>query len=555
MVDFVYQVVVVNKGWKEKLFKEVFVWWENVLEVLFNKLEGGIMLDGKLYMYSVNDVSVGDVDGDGEYEIILKWDLFNVKDNVYDGYIGEVFIDVYKLDGIFLWCINFGKNIRVGVYYIQFMVYDLDGDGKVEIVMKIVDGIIDGKGYIIGDEYVDYRNEQGRILFGLEYLIVFKGEIGEVFMIVEYELFCGKLEDWGDGYGNCMDCFFVGIVYLDGEWLSFVMVCGYYMRVVFVVYDFRNGRFKKCWIFDFNQLGYEVYVGQGNYSLSVVDVDGDGKDEIIYGVMVVDYDGIGLYIMGFGYGDVMYVGDLDLFCKGFEVFQVYEDVLKLYGLLLCDVGIGEILWGVYVGIDVGRGMVVYIDLNYKGLFVWGIDLSGNDGMLYGFFISKGEKISDKVFVLVNFVIWWDGDLVRELFDYDWDGMVGRLKIEKWDVENCCLKMIFQLDGVLFNNGIKGNFVFQVNLFGDWWEEVIWRMEDSSVFCIYIMIYFICYCFYMFMYDLVYRFGIVWQNIVYNQLLYMGFYFGMGMKKLLKFVLYIVGSKVEVLLQEELRDKK
>lgn len=163
------------------------------------------------------------------------------------------------------------------------MVYDLDGDGKAEIAMKTADGTTDGKGHIIGDEHADYRNEQGRILSGPEYLTVFKGETGEALTTVEYEPPRGKLEDWGDGYGNRMDRFLAGIAYLDGERPSLVMARGYYTRAVLVAYDFRNGRLKKRWIFDSNQPGHEAYAGQGNHSLSVADVDGDGKDEIIYG--------------------------------------------------------------------------------------------------------------------------------------------------------------------------------------------------------------------------------------------------------------------------------
>lgn len=225
--DSVYQVAAVNKGREEKLSKKARVWQENVLEVPLAKPEGGVTPDGKPYTYSANDASVGDIDGDGEYEMILKWDPSNSKDNAHDGYTGEVLIDAYKLDGTFLWRINLGRNIRAGAHYTQFMVYDLDGDGKAEIAMKTADGTTDGKGHIIGDEQADFRNEQGRILSGPEYLTVFKGETGEALTTVEYEPPRGKLEDWGDGYGNRMDRFLAGTAYLDGERPSLVMARGY----------------------------------------------------------------------------------------------------------------------------------------------------------------------------------------------------------------------------------------------------------------------------------------------------------------------------------------
>ncbi|WP_339192128.1 rhamnogalacturonan lyase [Bacillus sp. FSL K6-1003] len=544
MADSVYQVAAVNKGREEKLSKEAPVWRENVLEVPLNKPEGGITPDGKTYTYSANDASVGDVDGDGEYEIILKWDPSNSKDNAHHGYTGDVLIDAYKLDGTFLWRINLGRNIRAGAHYTQFMVYDLDGDGKAEIAMKTADGTIDGKGNIIGEEHADFRNEQGRILSGPEYLTVFKGETGEALTTVDYEPPRGKLEDWGDGYGNRMDRFLAGIAYLDGERPSLVMARGYYTRTVLVAYDFRNGRLKKRWTFDSNQPGHEAYAGQGNHSLSVADVDGDGKDEIIYGAMAVDHEGTGLYTTELGHGDAMHVGDLDPSRKGLEVFQVHEDASKPYGLSLRDAGTGEVLWGVHAGTDVGRGMAAHIDPRYKGSLVWGIDPPGNDGMSYGLYTSKGEKINDKAPASANFAIWWDGDLVRELLDHEWNGTFGKPKIEKWDAENRCLKTIFQPEGVLSNNGTKGNPVLQANLFGDWREEVIWRTEDSSALRIYTTTHLTRHRIYTLMHDPVYRLGIAWQNTAYNQPPHTSFYLGTGMKKPPKPALYIAGNKAE-----------
>lgn len=542
--DALYQVAAVYKGRKERLSKEAPVWRENVLELPLNKPEGGVTPDGKPYTYSANDASVGDVDGDGEYEIILKWDPSNSKDNAHDGYTGDVLIDAYKLNGTFLWRINLGRNIRAGAHYTQFMVYDLDGDGKAEIAMKTADGTIDGKGNIIGEAHADFRDEQGRILSGPEYLTVFKGETGEALTTVDYEPPRGKLEDWGDGYGNRMDRFLAGIAYLDGERPSLVMARGYYTRTVLVAYDFRNGRLKKRWTFDSNQPGHEAYAGQGNHSLSVADVDGDGKDEIIYGAMAVDHDGTGLYTTELGHGDAMHVGDLDPSRKGLEVFQVHEDASKPYGLSLRDAGTGEVLWGVHAGTDVGRGMAAHIDPRYKGALVWGIDPPGNEGMSYGLYTSKGEKISDKAPASANFAIWWDGDLVRELLDHDWNGTIGNPKIEKWDAENRCLKTIFQPEGVLSNNGTKGNPVLQANLFGDWREEVIWRTEDSSALRIYTTTHLTRHRFYTLMHDPVYRLGIAWQNTAYNQPPHTSFYLGTEMKKPPKPALYIAGNKAE-----------
>ena len=123
--------------------------------------------------YSANDASVGDVDGDGQYEIFLKWEPWNAHDNAHDGYTDPVFIDCYRLDGTLLWRINLGRNIRAGAHYTQFMVYDFDGDGRAEMMCRTADGTIDGTSTVIGDSVADYRNAAGRILSGPEFLTVF----------------------------------------------------------------------------------------------------------------------------------------------------------------------------------------------------------------------------------------------------------------------------------------------------------------------------------------------------------------------------------------------
>ncbi|WP_406621465.1 rhamnogalacturonan lyase [Bacillus atrophaeus] len=541
----VYRVSVVKKGFEISRTPKAAVWPERFLTIPLKKPEGGTTPDGQPYTYSANDASVGDVDGDGEYEIILKWDPSNSKDNAHNGYTGEVLIDAYKLDGTFLWRINLGKNIRAGAHYTQFMVYDLDGDGKAEIAMKTADGTTDGVGNIIGNEDADFRNEQGRILSGPEYLTVFKGETGEALSTVDYDPPRGTLEDWGDGYGNRMDRFLAGIAYLDGERPSLVMARGYYTRTVLAAYNFRNGRLEKRWIFDSDVPGHERYAGQGNHSLSVADVDGDGKDEIIYGAMAVDHDGTGLYTTGLGHGDAMHVGNLDPSRKGLEVFQVHEDHYSPYGLSFRDAGTGDILWGVHAGTDVGRGMAAHIDPQYEGSLVWGIDPPGNEGISYGLYTSKGEKVSDKAPASANFAIWWDGDLVRELLDHDWNGTIGRPKIDKWDAENRCLKTVFQPEGVLSNNGTKGNPVLQANLFGDWREEVIWRTEESDALRIYTTTDITSHRLYTLMHDPVYRLGIAWQNTAYNQPPHTGYYLGTGMKKPPKPAIYLAGNKAEM----------
>ena len=290
-----YTVRAVVGGTEQAASAAASVWGNNYLSVPLSIPAGGTTPDGVAYTYSANDASAGDLDGDGEYELIVKWDPSNSKDNSQSGYTGEVFIDAYKLNGTRLWRISLGKNIRAGAHYTQFMVYDLDGDGKAEVAMKTADAS------------KDYRNSSGYVLSGPEFLTIFNGQTGKALSTVNYEPARGNVSDWGDNYGNRVDRFLAAIAYLDGERPSLVMARGYYTRTVLVAYNWRNGQLTKQWTFDSNTSGNAGYAGQGNHNLSVADVDGDGKDEIIYGAMAVDDNGKGLYTTGLHHGDAMHL--------------------------------------------------------------------------------------------------------------------------------------------------------------------------------------------------------------------------------------------------------
>lgn len=190
-----YTVRAVVKGTEQPASEKASVWAQPYHSVPLDKPAGGTAPKGEAYTYSANDASVGDLDGDGQYELILKWDPSNSKDNSQDGYTGDVLIDAYKLDGTKLWRINLGKNIRAGAHYTQFMVYDLDGDGKAEVAMKTADGTKDGPGKVIGDANADYRNEQGRVLSGPEYLTVFQGSTGKELVTANFEPARGNVSD------------------------------------------------------------------------------------------------------------------------------------------------------------------------------------------------------------------------------------------------------------------------------------------------------------------------------------------------------------------------
>ncbi|WP_336783887.1 rhamnogalacturonan lyase [Paenibacillus illinoisensis] len=505
-----YTVRAVVGGTEQSASAAASVWGNNYLSVPLSIPSGGTTPDGVAYTYSANDASAGDLDGDGEYELIVKWDPSNSKDNSQSGYTGEVFIDAYKLNGTRLWRISLGKNIRAGAHYTQFMLYDLDGDGKAEVAMKTADGSKDGTGTVIGDASKDYRNSSGYVLSGPEFLTILNGQTGKALSTVNYEPARGNVSDWGDNYGNRVDRFLAAIAYLDGERPSLVMARGYYTRTVLVAYNWRNGQLTKQWTFDSNTSGNSGYAGQGNHNLSVADVDGDGKDEIIYGAMAVDDNGKGLYTTGLHHGDAMHLSDLDPDRAGLEVFQVHETPSNA-GVEFRDARTGQLIWGIPTTKDIGRGMAADIDPRYKGAEVWA------DGGLY---TAKGQKIGTTLPSSTNFGIWWDGDLLRELLDSN--------RIDKWDYANSKTVNLLTASGVSSNNGTKSTPNLQADLFGDWREEVVWRTSDSSALRIYTTTAVTDKRIYTLMHDPVYRLGIAWQNVAYNQPPHTGFYLGEGM---------------------------
>jgi rhamnogalacturonan endolyase len=273
------------------------------LNIPLDKPRGGTVPSGHTCEYIPNDASIGDVNGDGEYEIILKWEPTNVHDNAHDGYTGNVLFDCYRLNGEQLWRIDLGRNIRAGAHYTQFMVFDFDGDGKAEVVMRTADGTVDGKGKVIGDSNADHRETNGHLLTGKEYLTMFSGQTGEALHTIDYIPQRGNSSDWGDPRANRSDRFLACIAYPDGVRPSVVTCRGYYTRTVLAAFDWDGKKLSQRWIFDSNTPGNEGYAGQGNHNLRVGDVDGDGCDEIIYGSCAIDNNGTGLYTTGMGHGD------------------------------------------------------------------------------------------------------------------------------------------------------------------------------------------------------------------------------------------------------------
>lgn len=480
--------------------------------------------------YRPGDASVADLDGDGEYEIILH-QVSHGRDNSHAGITGTPIFDAYKLDGTHLWRINLGINIRDGEHYTQFMVYDLDGDGKAEMACKTADGTIDGKGKVIGDKDKDWRihkegdRKDGRILNGPEYFTIFDGQTGAALKTVDYIPSRDPIDGWGgiggnggnDNYGNRCDRFLACVAYLDGVRPSVVMCRGVYGRIVMAAWDWRDGQLTSRWIFD-SGISYppfddaSPYSGMGGHSLSVADVDEDGKDEIVYHAMVVDDNGKGLYSTGWRHGDAMHISDMYPDRPGLEVFTIHEnedDTVRFRspGAAMRDARTGKAIWVHSRGIDVGAGLAADIDPRHLGYEAWG----GPGGLRD----AEGKDIGPCP-RSTGFAIWWDGDLLRELLG--WSG------VTKWNWETHREERLFRPQA---RGGTRGPNL-SGDILGDWREELLMTAPDGKALRLYSTTIPTTHRLLTLMHDPQYRLSIAWQNVVYNKPAHPGFYLGHGM---------------------------
>ena len=501
------------------------------LNIPLDRPAGGTV-QGSSYTYTPGDASVGDVDGDGEYEIILKWDPTNQCDNGQNGsqnYTGNVYLDCYKLNGTKLWRIDLGVNIRAGAHYTQFMVYDLDGDGKAEVACKTAPGTIDGKGnnVIMGsdDPKADYRGthggKQGVIKTGPEYLTFFEGATGKELSTVAYEPSRNILSDsaWGDSFGNRCERYLACVAYLDGKKPSLVMCRGYYTAAYLCAWDFDGKELKKRWLHASTTKGEGAY-GEGAHSLTVGDVDGDGCDEIVYGACCIDHDGSVLYRTGLGHGDALHLGDFIPDREGLEVFMVHEEKSAAYGFEMRDAQTGEILSGRKMGSDIGRGLCADIDSLSRGAEYWSLAKFNmtSDGKYNSItFDCNGDSISTKR-PSVNFRTYWTGNLSEELQE--------KGVISQWvnKTSSCTTVTDFVSTYGCGVNLIKDTPSLQADILGDWREECIYYDEKTkSNLMIFSTPFTSPYRVPCLMHDHIYRMSICWQNVAYNQPPHLGYY--------------------------------
>lgn len=557
---------VVPKGEAIDKTEAVDVWTTNTTykgrsvaykDIAFKVPDGGKTPTDEEYTYTANDMSVGDLDGDGEYEYIVKWDPSNSKDNSVKGYTGNVYLDAYELDGTLLWRIDLGVNIRAGAHYTQYMVYDFDGDGKSEVILKTAPGSKDGEGNYVskagknitkGDDKKDYRNSSGLLVGedgGPEYLTVFNGETGAAMQTVDFDPPRSILtsSEWGDSYANRSERYLAAVAYLDGVHPSVVMTRGYYTYVYAAAYTWDGTDLKEQWLStntpteanggtgctvkyadgtSKNNTNKTLYA-QGAHSVSVADVDNDGYDEIIFGSAVLDHDGTVLTYDGRGHGDAEHVSDFDNDGKQ-EIFMAHEagkhnDKIIPYAVDIKRYN-GDIMLQAAQG-DIGRGIMDNVDDKYALS-------SGNLSLFWsvaadGIYNQAGEKVGNIPNTngsnMENFAVYWDGDLGRELLDGN--------KLVKYSIKSGTERIYYNsknstLPGSI-NNSTKSNACLTADLFGDWREEIVLRYGDG------VRIYFSTiptdYRLTTLMHDSQYRCAIAWQNVGYNQSPHTSYYIG------------------------------
>lgn len=565
--------------------------WENYYqEFELNRPENLLLPRKAVAEYYSNDLCVAELDNDGQYELIVKWMPNNSQDNMPGVITGYTYIDAYDIDyntgkATQLWRINLGPNIRSGAHYTQFLVWDMDGDGISEFACKTsdasttykcVDGALVETGYVgacsvdaipsdaYGVSEYDYRNSDGTILNGPEYLTIFRGDTGEIIDTVEYEPGRGTITEWGDSFGNRSERYLACVAYLDGETPSMVFTRGYYAKTALTAYQLVDGKLtiqykynsdepinsimeefeanynkeieaeyiekynldlegeRESYIKKIVTMNYKweveaQYMGQGNHNLSVADVDNDGKDEIVFGSMTFDDDLTVLYSSGYGHGDAMHVGDFVESNPGLEIVQAHENANAEYIIDIRDAATGANLYGKWVGKDNGRALVADLDPRYAGSEFW----SAADG-----YVHASESTADDDIIVsqtrpsINFGILWDGDLLSEFQDHYFqsDGYYPiSTTICDWDYENGKPVEIFNSTEILTNNGTKGNMGLVADILGDWREEIVSRASvNPAAIRIYMSTIPTDYVIPCLMENNQYRLAVAWQNVGYNQ---------------------------------------
>jgi rhamnogalacturonan endolyase len=530
-----YSVRVVLAGVEQEDSGNAAVWPQNYLRVPLSIPPAGATPDSPIcenpgdgYTYDANDGSVGDLDGDGEYEIVLKWDPTNSKDNTQSGCTGNVYLDAYKLSGKLLWRLDLGVNIRAGAHYTQFVVYDFDGDGRAEVALKTAPGTRDGTGDFlhtgpaaVDDDGADYRSvanlsgTTGYVFSGPEYLTVFAGPDGRELATVNFDVPRGDLLSWGDPGLTWVDLFLasagfvsdLGAGKLASGRPSILMARGFPNRSSITAWNWRGGQLTEAWRWDSGP--DTTYAGQGACSLAMADVDGDGAQEIIYGSATIGSDGVPRCTTGYGYGDALHVGDLVPSRPGLEVFLPHlagnGPAFDVHDASTCAV-ISE---GAVLTTTGKRGVADDVSPQWDGAEAW----TTNSGGVVS--ATTGALVDTKTTPSLNFLVFWDADESRELEDGTSVTKYGGPTLQ------ACAECAA-------NNGTKATPVLTADLLGDWREEVVWREAGNAALRIYTTTDVTARRIYTLMHDPQYRMQVSAEQTGFNQPPHPSFHIGSGM---------------------------
>lgn len=501
-----------------------------------------------------NDASVGDLDGDGDYELVLKWDPTNSKDASSSGYSGRVYVDAYEIDPnltagenghLYTWRIDLGQNIRAGAHDTQILVYDFDGDGKSEIAMQTALGSKDGNGEFVtkvGDteEIRAYTDEENNTEYtrkghniGPDFYTVFDGETGAA-LCTTAGIPLGREDggDWGDSKMMRSHRFLGAVAYIDGVHPSIVMCRGYYNKSVVRAYTWDGTEMTLQWEHNGATDTLDSLYGQGNHNLSVADVDNDGKDEIVYGSAVLDDDGKVIGNTRLNHGDAMHVSDFNN--DGIqEVFSVKEKSAG-YKNNAADFRVaatGQNIFGKGASGDTGRGVMDNIDDAYAKENPNALALGWSSSHDNVFDLTgaelKAKPSSAGSGSFDNFLVYWDGDLGRELLDAN--------IIQKYDAANGWSKRFYgPSDGYTLTGGSTNNYTKKTpclvaDLFGDWREEIVMATgkgkDETPALRIFMSTLPTEYRLTTLMHDSQYRMSVAWQNVAYNQPTHTSYYIG------------------------------